>query len=120
MELNIPFTSFCEHHFVPIIGKAHVAYFPDKHVIGLSKINRVVQFYAKRPQVQERLTMQIAEALKEIFQHNDVAVVIEADHLCVASRGIKDCNSKTVTEFYGGKFQNETIRQEFLSHIYNK
>lgn len=120
VEKDITVYSNCEHHFVPIIGKAHVAYFPDKHVIGLSKINRVVQFYAKRPQVQERLTMQIAEALKEIFQHNDVAVVIEADHLCVASRGIKDCNSKTVTEFYGGKFQNEMIRQEFLSHIYNK
>lgn len=117
VEKNITLYSNCEHHFVPIIGKVHVAYIPDKHVIGLSKINRLVQYYAKRPQVQERLTMQISEALKEILQHNDVAVVIEADHLCVASRGICDTNSKTLTANYSGQFEMENIKQEFLNHI---
>lgn len=120
IEKDITLYSNCEHHFVPIIGKVHVAYIPDRQVIGLSKINRLVQYYAKRPQVQERLTVQISEALKEVLQHNDVAVVIEADHLCVASRGIKDTNSITYTAQYSGQFENETIRQEFLSHIYNK
>jgi len=117
IEKDITLYSNCEHHFVPIIGKVHVAYIPDKQVIGLSKINRLVQYCAKRPQVQERLTMQIAEALKEILQLNDVAVVIEADHLCVASRGIKDTNSKTVTVSYSGQFENEIVKKEFLSHI---
>lgn len=120
IEKDITLYSNCEHHFVPIIGKVHVAYIPDRQVIGLSKINRLVQYYAKRPQVQERLTVQISEALKEALQHNDVAVVIEADHLCVASRGIKDTNSITLTAQYSGKFEHETVRQEFLSHIYNK
>lgn len=119
IEKDITLYSNCEHHFVPIIGKVHVAYIPDKQVIGLSKINRLVQYYAKRPQVQERLTIQISEALKEALQHNDVAVVIEADHLCVASRGIKDSNSTTLTAHYSGQFENEAIRQEFLSHIYH-
>lgn len=117
VEKNITLFSTCEHHFVPIIGKVHVAYFPDKEVIGLSKINRIVQYYAKRPQVQERLTIQIAEALKSIFGHDDVAVLIEADHLCVASRGIKDTNSNTVTSSYSGKFENQNIKQEFLSYV---
>jgi GTP cyclohydrolase IA len=120
VEKDITLYSNCEHHFVPIIGKAHLAYIPDKQVIGLSKLNRLVQYYAKRPQVQERLTIQIAEALKEILQHNDVAVMIEAKHLCVASRGINDTNSVTVTAEYCGEFENETIRQEFLSYIWNK
>ncbi len=120
IEKDITLYSNCEHHFVPIIGKIHVGYIPDKQVIGLSKINRLVQYYAKRPQVQERLTVQISEALKEILQHNDVAVVIEADHLCVASRGINDTNSKTFTANYSGQFENDTIRQEFLSHIQNR
>ena len=121
IEKDITLYSNCEHHFVPIIGKVHVAYIPDKQVIGLSKINRLVQYYAKRPQVQERLTIQISEALQEVLQHNDVAVVIEADHLCVASRGIKDTNSITLTAHYSGKFENEeVIKQEFLSNIYNK
>lgn len=120
IEKDITLYSNCEHHFVPIIGKVHVAYVPDKQVIGLSKINRLVQYYAKRPQVQERLTVQISEALKEVLQLNDVAVVVEADHLCIASRGIKDTNSITLTAQYSGQFENETIRQEFLSHIYNK
>ncbi|MBX2934703.1 MAG: GTP cyclohydrolase I FolE [Ferruginibacter sp.] len=120
IEKDITFYSNCEHHFVPIIGKAHVAYIPGKQVIGLSKINRLVQYYAKRPQVQERLTIQITDALKEILQHDDVAVVIEADHLCVASRGIKDTNSKTHTASYSGRFKEEAIKQEFLAHIYHK
>lgn len=120
IEKDITLYSNCEHHFVPIIGKVHVGYIPNKQVIGLSKINRLVQYYAKRPQVQERLTVQISEALKEILQHNDVAVIIEADHLCVASRGIKDTNSFTVTANYSGQFENEATKQEFLSQIYNK
>lgn len=120
IEKDITLYSNCEHHFVLIIGKAHVAYIPGKQVIGLSKINRLVQYYAKRPQVQERLTIQIADALKEILQHDDVAVVIEADHLCVASRGIKDTNSKTHTASYSGRFKEEAIKQEFLAHIYHK
>ncbi|MBS1949169.1 MAG: GTP cyclohydrolase I FolE [Bacteroidetes bacterium] len=120
VEKDITLYSCCEHHFVPIIGKAHVAYIPHKQVIGLSKINRLVQYYAKRPQVQERLTVQISEALKEILQHNDVAVVIEASHLCVASRGITDTNSLTVTASYSGQFEVDAIKQEFLSYIHNK
>jgi GTP cyclohydrolase I len=120
VEKDITLYSQCEHHFVPIIGKVHVAYIPDKQVIGLSKINRLVQYYAKRPQVQERLTVQISNALKEILHHDDVAVIIEADHLCVASRGIKDTNSITVTANYSGLFESEATKQEFLSHIYNK
>ena len=120
IEKDITLYSNCEHHFVPIIGKVHVAYIPDKHVIGLSKINRLVQYYAKRPQVQERLTIQISEALQEALQHNDIAVVIEADHLCVASRGIKDTNSTTLTAHYSGQFENEAIRQEFLAHIHHR
>lgn len=120
VEKDITLYSNCEHHFVPIIGKVHVAYIPHEKVIGLSKINRLVQYYAKRPQVQERLTQQISKALKAALQHNDVAVLIEADHLCVAARGIKDTNSITVTADYSGKFEDETIRQEFLSHIYNR
>ncbi len=120
VEKDITLFSSCEHHFVPIIGKAHVAYIPHKQVIGLSKINRLVQYYAKRPQVQERLTIQIAEALKGILKHDDVAVLIEADHLCVASRGIKDTNSQTVTSSYSGHFENNATRQEFLSYLYNK
>lgn len=117
VEKNITLFSTCEHHFVPIIGKVHVAYFAGKEVIGLSKINRIVQYYAKRPQVQERLTIQIAEALKAILKHDNIAVLIEADHLCVASRGINDTNSNTVTASYSGKFENQHIKQEFLSYI---
>ena len=117
VEKNITIYSYCEHHFVPIIGKAHIAYFPHDHVIGLSKLNRIAQYYAKRPQVQERLTMQIANELKRILQTDDVAVVIDADHLCVASRGVNDVNSSTITSIYNGKFINDEIRKEFLSHV---
>lgn len=117
IEKDITLYSNCEHHFVPIIGKVHVAYIPGKHIIGLSKINRLVQYYARRPQVQERLTVQISNALKEALQHPDVAVVIEADHLCVASRGIRDTSSTTITSLFSGKFENESTQQEFLSHL---
>lgn len=117
VEKDITLYSNCEHHFVPIIGKVHVAYIPHDKVIGLSKINRLVQYYAKRPQVQERLTMQIAEGMKEVLGHEDVAVYAEADHLCVASRGIKDTNSKTITENYSGKFKEQNLRNEFLRSI---
>ena len=115
IEKNITLYSYCEHHFVPIVGKVHVAYISNGNVIGLSKINRLVQYYAKRPQVQERLTNQIAEGLKEALQTNDVAIVIDAVHLCVTSRGINDTNSSTVTTYYSGKFDVETKKAEFLS-----
>ncbi|MCD2425947.1 GTP cyclohydrolase I FolE [Niabella pedocola] len=117
IEKDITLYSCCEHHFVPIIGKAHVAYIPATQVIGLSKINRLVQYYAKRPQVQERLTIQIANGLKAALGHNDVAVIVDADHLCVAARGIKDVQSSTVTSSYSGKFQNENTRAEFLAFV---
>lgn len=119
VEKNITLYTNCEHHFVPIIGKVHVAYLPKDFVLGLSKINRLVQYYAQRPQVQERLTVQIMEGLQETLQNKDVAVYIEADHLCVSSRGIRDTNSSTVTSSFGGDFQNVTLQKEFLSYIYN-
>lgn len=115
IEKNITLYSYCEHHFVPIIGKVHVAYISNGQVIGLSKINRLVQYYAKRPQVQERLTNQIAEGLKEALQSTDVAVIIDAVHLCVASRGIKDTSSSTVTACYSGRFKGEKLKAEFLA-----
>lgn len=115
IEKDITLYSYCEHHFVPIIGKVHVAYISDGQVIGLSKINRLVQYYAKRPQVQERLTNQIAEGLKAALQSDNVAVIIEATHLCVASRGIKDTNTSTITAHYSGKFQDKKNRAEFIS-----
>lgn len=117
VERDITIYSYCEHHFVPIIGKAHIAYFPKENVVGLSKLNRIAQYYAKRPQVQERLTMQIANELKEMLQTEDVAVVIDADHLCVASRGVQDVNSSTVTSSYSGKFNNNDVRKEFLTYV---
>lgn len=117
VEKDITLYSNCEHHFVPIVGKAHVAYISNGHVIGLSKINRIVQYYAKRPQVQERLTIQIAEELKTVLHTDHVAVVIEADHLCVSSRGIRDTSSQTVTSHYTGKFLNDHTRNEFLALI---
>jgi GTP cyclohydrolase I len=117
VERDITIYSYCEHHFVPITGKAHIAYFPKNHVIGLSKLNRIAQYYAKRPRVQERLTMQIANDLKDTLQTDDVAVIIDADHMCVASRGDNDVNSSTVTSSYSGKFINDDARKEFLSHI---
>jgi GTP cyclohydrolase I len=120
VERDITLYSYCEHHFVPIIGKAHVAYIPDKHVVGLSKLNRIVQYYAKRPQVQERLTMQIADELKTVLFTENVAVFIEADHLCVMSRGVNDVSSSTITTEYSGLFQQEQYRNEFLTYIRKK
>lgn len=117
VEKGITFYSNCEHHFVPIIGKAHVAYISSGKVIGLSKLNRIVQYYAKRPQVQERLTVQIAEELKRVLQTDDVAVLMDAHHLCVSSRGVQDTSSSTVTSYYGGKFKNEGTRQEFIKYV---
>lgn len=117
VEKDITLYSFCEHHFVPIIGRAHVAYISNGKVVGLSKINRIVQYYAKRPQVQERLTKQIAEELKTVLKTDDIAVIIEAEHLCVAARGVEDVNSKTITAEYCGQFENEDTKKEFLSHV---
>jgi GTP cyclohydrolase I len=117
VEKDITFYSNCEHHFVPIFGKAHVAYISNGKVIGLSKLNRIVQYYAKRPQVQERMTVQIARELQRILQTDDVAVVIDAKHLCVSSRGVQDNNSATVTSYYGGKFEKESTRQELFKYI---
>jgi GTP cyclohydrolase I len=119
VEKDITFYSNCEHHFVPIIGKAHVAYISSGKVIGLSKLNRIVQYYAKRPQVQERLTNQIALDLQSILQTEDVAVIIDAKHLCVSSRGIKDDTSATVTSFYGGQFNSPEKIQELYNYINN-
>ena len=117
VEKDITFYSNCEHHFVPIIGKAHVAYISNGKVIGLSKINRLVQHFAKRPQVQERLTMQIAKELSTVLGTDDVAIVIDAKHLCVSSRGVQDVNSSTVTAYYGGVFKNEAKKSEFLKYL---
>jgi GTP cyclohydrolase I len=117
VEKDISFHSTCEHHFVPIFGKAHVAYIASGNVIGLSKLNRIVDYYSKRPQVQERLTIQVAEELKEVLQTEHVAVVMDAKHLCVASRGIKDISSATVTASYHGKFNEMETRNEFLKYI---
>ena len=120
VEKDITLFSNCEHHFVPIIGKAHVAYISNGKVIGLSKINRIVQYFANRPQVQERLTMQIGNELKDLLDTEDVAVVIDAEHLCVQSRGIQDTSSSTVTSFYSGMFQNSDTKKEFLSYVYGR
>ncbi len=117
VEKNITFYSYCEHHFVPIIGKAHVAYISSGKVIGLSKLNRIVQYYAKRPQVQERMTVQIANELKEALQTEDIAVLMDATHLCVSSRGVKDINSSTITAHYSGKFLEDQVKNEFLKYI---
>jgi len=117
VEKNITFYSNCEHHFVPIYGKAHIAYISSGKVIGLSKLNRFVQYFAKRPQVQERLSMQIGKELQKILQTADVAVVIDALHLCVSSRGVNDTSASTVTAFYGGKFNEENTKQEFLRYL---
>lgn len=117
VEKNISFYSNCEHHFVPIIGKAHVAYISSGKVIGLSKLNRIVQYYAKRPQVQERLTNQIARELQAVLGTEDVAVIIDAKHLCVSSRGVKDDTSTTITSFYGGAFREPSKIAELQNFI---
>ena len=117
VEKNITVYSTCEHHLLPIVGKAHVAYISSGKVIGLSKMNRIVEYYAKRPQVQERLTMQVVQALQEALGTQDVACVIDAKHLCVNSRGISDIASSTVTSEFGGKFKDQAVKSEFLDYI---
>ncbi|AMR34646.1 GTP cyclohydrolase [Mucilaginibacter sp. PAMC 26640] len=117
VERNIAVFSNCEHHFVPIVGKAHVAYISNGQVIGLSKLNRIVQYCSQRPQVQERLTMQISNMLKEALGTEDVAVIIDAHHHCVSSRGIRDAGSTTLTAEYSGQFMIAETKNEFLTHI---
>lgn len=117
VEKNINMNSTCEHHFLPIVGKAHVAYISNGEVIGLSKINRIVDYYARRPQVQERLTVQIADELRKILKTDDVAIIIDAKHMCVSSRGIQDESSSTVTAEYSGKFKDKAVRDEFLKYL---
>ncbi|BBE20882.1 GTP cyclohydrolase I type 1 [Aquipluma nitroreducens] len=117
VEKNINLNSTCEHHFLPIVGRAHVAYVSSGQVIGLSKINRVVDYFARRPQVQERLTVQIANELKRILKTEDVAVIIDAKHLCVSSRGIQDEGSSTITAEYGGVFKDPLRKEEFLKYL---
>lgn len=117
VEKNITLYSTCEHHLLPIVGRAHVAYISNGTVVGLSKMNRIVDYFAKRPQVQERLNIQIVRELQSVLGTEDVACVIDAKHLCVNSRGIRDIESSTVTAEYGGKFKDEAVRQEFLDYI---
>ena len=117
VERNISVYSNCEHHFVPIVGKAHVAYISNGQVIGLSKLNRIVQFCSQRPQIQERLTIQIANAIKEALGTEDVAVIVDAHHHCVSSRGIRDINSTTLTAEYCGQFLKPDVKNEFLRYI---
>ncbi|HTL09182.1 MAG TPA: GTP cyclohydrolase I FolE [Chitinophagaceae bacterium] len=117
VEKNIAVHSHCEHHFVPITGKAHVAYFSKGKVIGLSKLNRIVKYCSSRPQVQERLTIQIADMIKEALDTDDVAVLIDAVHHCVAARGVQDGDSSTITASYSGKFLNTVVKNDFLQHI---
>lgn len=117
VEKNITLYSTCEHHLLPIVGRAHVAYISNGTVVGLSKMNRIVDYYAKRPQVQERLNIQIVRELQKVLGTDNVACVIDAKHLCVNSRGIRDIESSTVTAEYGGKFKDEAVRREFLDYI---
>jgi len=117
VEKNIVVYSTCEHHLLPIVGRAHVAYISNGKVIGLSKMNRIVEYFAKRPQVQERLTMQVVQAMQEALGTEDVACVIDAKHLCVNSRGIKDIESSTVTSEFGGKFKEKETKKEFLQYL---
>ncbi|UOY06327.1 GTP cyclohydrolase I FolE [Muricauda sp. SCSIO 64092] len=119
VEQDITIDSSCEHHFLPIIGHAHIGYIPKNKVVGLSKINRLVDYYAHRPQVQERLCLQILNDLQETLETDDVIVMVHAKHLCVSSRGIKDKDSFTTTVEYGGKFTNENSRNEFYGLLKN-
>lgn len=117
VEKNISFYSYCEHHFVPIHGVAHIAYINNGQNIGLSKLNRIVEYFAKRPQVQERLTMQIGKELENLLGTADVAVFIDAKHLCIASRGVKDDHCSTITSYYGGAFNESAKKEEFLKYL---
>lgn len=117
VERDITFYSNCEHHFVPIVGKVHIGYISTGKVIGLSKLHRIVNYFSRRPQVQERLTIQIGETLTKVLETLDVAVVVDADHFCVSSRGIADQSSSTVTSFFGGVFQDPAKKEEFLNLV---
>lgn len=117
VEKNIVLYSTCEHHLLPIVGRAHVAYISNGSVVGLSKMNRIVDYYAKRPQVQERLNIQIVRELQQVMNTEDVACVIDAKHLCVNSRGIRDIESSTVTGEFGGAFKDPVVKREFLDYI---
>ena len=117
VEKNITLYSTCEHHLLPIVGRAHVAYISKGKVIGLSKMNRIVDYFAKRPQVQERLTIQVVRELQKALGTDDVACVIDAKHLCVNSRGIRDIESSTVTSEFGGAFKDNKVKREFLDYI---
>lgn len=117
VEKDITFSSSCEHHFLPIVGKAHIAYISSGKVIGLSKLNRIVEYFGKRPQVQERMTLQIFNELKNALETEDIIVVVEAEHLCVSTRGVNDKTSLTSTLEYGGKFSDPELRNEFYNLI---
>lgn len=117
VEKNIIVYSTCEHHFLPIVGKAHIGYISKGKVIGLSKLNRIVDYYSRRPQVQERHTMQIVRELQNQLNTEDVACIIDAKHLCVNSRGIRDIDSSTVTSEFGGSFKDPNVKKEFLDYI---
>ena len=120
VERDITVHSFCEHHFVPIIGKAHIAYLNNGQVVGLSKLNRIVDYFSRRPQVQERLTVQIASELKQLLHTEDIAVILDAKHMCVSIRGVEDVASSTLTASYHGAFQQKEIKEEFLHYVYGK
>src|SRR5690554_5092739 len=117
VEKNITVYSTCEHHLLPIVGKAHIGYISNGTVVGLSKMNRIVDYYAKRPQVQERMTIQVVRELQRVLGTDDVACVIDAKHLCVNSRGIRDVDSSTITSEFGGAFQDPATKREFLDYI---
>jgi GTP cyclohydrolase I len=120
VERDITVHSFCEHHFVPIIGKAHIAYLNNGQVVGLSKLNRIVDYFSRRPQVQERLTVQIANELKQLLHTEDIAVILDAKHMCVSIRGVEDVASSTLTASYHGAFQQKEVKEEFLQYVYGK
>jgi GTP cyclohydrolase I len=120
VERDITVHSFCEHHFVPIIGKAHIAYLNNGQVVGLSKLNRIVDYFSRRPQVQERLTVQIANELKQLLHTEDIAVILDAKHMCVSIRGVEDVASSTLTASYHGVFQQKEVKEEFLQYVYGK
>ena len=120
VEKNITVFSTCEHHLLPIYGKAHVAYFSNNNVIGLSKMNRVVDYFSRRPQVLERLTIQVVNTLQKMLKTDDVACVIDAKHMCVNSRGIRHIDCSTVTGEFGGKFKDQNVKREFLDYIRNE
>lgn len=114
VELNIPFISFCEHHFLPITGIANLAYIPKDYVIGLSKLHRLVKYYARRPQLQERLTQQVFSGLSKVLRTDDIGIAIKANHGCISCRGVDDQGSRTITSCFGGALKNDTSLQALL------